>query len=221
MTAISGGVSSHSFLLFGFVLVAAAYRWGLRRTLVDAAIIAAVASIESALALAGLTPWQFEFDWFVLWVSYSLVLAVLFGVLSERMHVLSFQAAALGQVMTQVGQATGLPTAIRSTLREVLRLFEADRALLIGEERESNRCFLWRAQAVRNGIAGVSLICAPPGRIVSCGCSQCLETSRRSKRVAEALESRPSSSRSIRTGRSQTEDLRYPWMSRARGSGAR
>ena len=131
MTAISGGVSSHSFLLFAFVLVAAAYRWGLRRTLVDGAIIAAVASIESALALAGLTPWQFEFDWFVLWVSYSLVLAVL-CVLSERMHVLSFQAAALGQVMTQVGQATGLPTAIRGTLREVLRLFDADRALLIG-----------------------------------------------------------------------------------------
>lgn len=43
LTTVSGGPSSHAFPMFAFVLVAAAHRWGLRRTLQAAAAVVAVA----------------------------------------------------------------------------------------------------------------------------------------------------------------------------------
>jgi signal transduction histidine kinase len=154
-SALSGGLSSHVFPLFAFVLVGSAYRWGLRRTLIDAGIIATIAVAESLPAVAGVTPWEFELDWFVLWVGYIFVLAVLFGGLSQRMHVLGFHAVALGQIMSRVGQATDLVSAIGQTLREVLRLFDARAALLVLEERESRRLILWRAEPRPEGLAAV------------------------------------------------------------------
>jgi signal transduction histidine kinase len=146
ITGMSGGTSSNAFPLYGFVLVAAAYRWGLARTLVDGAVVVGVTSALAVVAASGHARWPFELDLFVLRVSYIAVLAVLFGLLSERQHLLSFQSIALGQVMTRVGQASGLETALRGVLQQFLRLFRARRVLLVSQELDGNSAFLWSAE---------------------------------------------------------------------------
>jgi signal transduction histidine kinase len=158
VTAISGGVSSHLFPLFAFLLLAAAYRWGLRRTILESVVVVAVATAESFASIRGLTPWPFEFDWYVLWASYVVILAVLFGMLSDRMHVLSFQAVALGRLMSEVGQASGLAAAVRSTLRETMRLFGSTAGVLVAEEFETGRLYVWRADRLSGGTISVSVV---------------------------------------------------------------
>jgi signal transduction histidine kinase len=152
-TALSGGASSHVFPLFTFVLVSAAYRWGLRRTLLEASLIVIIAMTQSVLALAGLTPWSFEFDWFVIWAAYLVVLAVLFGVLSERQPASTFHAAAVGRVLTCVTRAAGLGTAIPSALDETLRLFGARDVRLVIEDTDADRLFCWGTDSRRGQVA--------------------------------------------------------------------
>jgi signal transduction histidine kinase len=143
VTTISGGTSSHVFPLFLFVLAASAYRWGLWRTLLDAALITLVAVGQAALALAGLTPWAFELDWFVLWIGCTFGLAALLGMLSERQLALTFNAAAAGRVMTRVAQASGLRLAVQAALAEIAQVFGARRALFVAEEAETRRLSCW------------------------------------------------------------------------------
>jgi signal transduction histidine kinase len=151
ITASSGNTSSHAFVLFAFVLVAAAYRWGLRRTLVDGVLVVAIVTVQSVRGLAGRTPWPFELDWFVLWLIYVVLLAVLVGALSERQHALSFQAIALGQVMARVGQATGLSSAVSCALVEASRVFAARRAVLLVRESDRDQVILWRVEPDATG----------------------------------------------------------------------
>jgi signal transduction histidine kinase len=161
-TAVSGGASSHVVPLFTFVLVAAAFRWGFWRTVVDAAMIVAVVAAEGLAALTGLTPWPFEFDWFVLWVCYIGVLAALFGLLSQRHYTLTFHAVAIGQVVTRVTRATGLAPAIESALAETVRLFGAGHVRLVIQEVATGRSYGWQADAAPTGEKTVPLEALAP-----------------------------------------------------------
>ena len=153
-TSISGGTSSMVFPLFAFILAAGAYRWGLARTLLDGAVVLTIAFVQAAASLAGQTPWPFEADWFILRVSSIAILAVLFGTLAERQHESHAHAAAVGHLMVRVGRANGIRGAIREMLDELLRVFGARRALLIVQEFDGSRLYLWQADP-RPGAAAV------------------------------------------------------------------
>lgn len=155
-TSISGGTGSMVFPLFAFVLAAAAYRWGLRRTLLDGVVVLAIAAAQAATSAAGKTPWPFEADLFVLRASSIAVLAVLFGSLAERQHASTAHAAAVGHLMVRVGRASGIRGAIGELLDELLRLFGARQALLVVQEFDGSRLYLWRAEARASVAAAVS-----------------------------------------------------------------
>lgn len=160
-TSLSGGTSSIAFPLFAFILAAAAYRWGLHRTLVDGAVVTAVASAQGVTALAGMAPWPFDLDLFVMRVSSIVILGVLFGVLSERRNAISAHAAAVGRMLTYVGRGGDVRSAIGDALDGLLRLFGASEALLVVHEFESRRLYLWRATPRPGTAASVSQVEIP------------------------------------------------------------
>jgi signal transduction histidine kinase len=160
-TSLSGGTSSNIFALFPFALAGSAYRWGLRRTLVEASLVVAIAFAQAWAALAGLTSWPFEFDLFVLRTSFVAMAGVLFGVLSERRQVMSSRAATLGRLLAGVGRAGDLRSAVGHALDELVRSFGARQALLAVHEPESHRLHLWRAEAPPGAAPAVSLTEAP------------------------------------------------------------
>src|SRR6266545_8402057 len=56
LTFVSNGVGSPFFLFFIFVVLAAAYRWGFRGTILTGAVVVGLVSIESLFAALG--PWR-------------------------------------------------------------------------------------------------------------------------------------------------------------------
>ena len=151
VSALSGGVSSQSYPLFALVLISAGYRWGLRRTIIDGVLIVAIAAVESAMSLAGLTPWPFEGDMFLLRVGYIVVLALLFGVLSEGQLALRFQALAVGGLMTRLSHSTLVLPALRSFLGELVQVFDASHVALAIHERDAASPTLWLSSRTAHG----------------------------------------------------------------------
>lgn len=155
-TLASGGVASNVFPLFAFVLVASAYRWGLKRTLADGAIIVCIAVAEIAAATTGIVALPTHSDLFVVRVTYIGVLAVLLGALSERQHAIGFEAAALGGLMARIGRATGVRTAVRDALSHCLHLFEAREAVVVVQDLDTRRMFTWSAWAYHDGSISIT-----------------------------------------------------------------
>ena len=121
------------------------YRWGLARSLFDGALIVLIAVALSVTAAAGMTPWPFEVDLAVMRVSYTVILAVLFGALAERQLVLAGQAAALASVVGRLERSPRLGTALREALDCTLQLLDAREAFLVVDEFDTRRTFLWHA----------------------------------------------------------------------------
>ena len=145
-SSISGGTSSHVFPLFAFVLAAAAFRWGLARTLLDGALILALSVAQAAAAWLKLTLWPFELDVFLVRAVYLAGgLSLLFGVLAERMHASGWHAMAIATLVSAVSRATRLATAIAGTLVSLVRLLGAREVLLVVEEAHTGELSVWRA----------------------------------------------------------------------------
>lgn len=156
VSALSGGVSSHAYPLFTFVIIAAGYRWGMRRTAITAGLVIGIAGAEAAASAAGLTPWSFEPDLFLLRVAYTAVLAVLVGVLSQGQLALRYQALAAGGLMSRLGRHTLLIPGLRGLLIELVEVFGAARAMLVVEDRLGETPpSLWQARAQRAGSSPV------------------------------------------------------------------
>jgi signal transduction histidine kinase len=154
-TSVSGGTASNAYPLFVFVVLGAAYRWGLRRSVIDGAVIFLISSAQSLLAVAGFTPWPFELDLYVLRVSYTLLFSLMFGLLSEEQHSLTFQSVTIGQLMTRVGHAKALSRALHDLLEHALALFGARRGLLASQDVDGGAAVLWDATLEPNGRVAV------------------------------------------------------------------
>jgi signal transduction histidine kinase len=149
-TALSGGTSSHTFLLFVLVIAAAAYRWSLRGSLVTAGGVLIVAIGEAAAAAYGLVTWPFEMDTLVLLPLTVVIFAVLFGLLAQRLHALGAQSIALGQILSRIGQVPNTSAAVYVSLQQILRLFAAREAVLVGHEIDRDRTLMWHARSPRH-----------------------------------------------------------------------
>src|SRR5689334_2911340 len=90
LTFASDGPISPFYLFFVFVVLAAAYRWGLRETIATAIITGLVFLLETAAAVAG--PWEallighdvFELNRTIIRVSYLLITGCFAGFLAEQ-----------------------------------------------------------------------------------------------------------------------------------------
>jgi signal transduction histidine kinase len=86
VSLFTDGPNSPFFLFFVFALLAAAYRWGMRQTMLTVAAVIAILAAEAVLLAFHLAPaleGEFELNRFIMRATYALILAVLMGYLAE------------------------------------------------------------------------------------------------------------------------------------------
>ena len=155
-TAVSGGVSSHTFTLFLFVLAASAYRWSMPGSLCTGGVVMAIAAGEALASRYGYLRWPFELDTFLLLSSYVAVFAVLFGLLSDRLHARAAQAIVAGRILQRIARARGICAALDETLGELVTLFHAREAAIVLREAGQDAVYLWSG---RRGAPGTVTVC--------------------------------------------------------------
>jgi len=148
ITLFTQGPSSPFFVFFVFVLIAAAYRWGFRETLATAALAVALLFLQVFhIAYGGVgalqVEEQLEFNRILMRATYLLLMGVLLGYLAEEEKHLRAEAAAVARVLSLAQRHSGLRASLQAVLEELLRLFDARRALLAVRETQTGRCFLW------------------------------------------------------------------------------
>jgi len=147
ITLFTEGPNSPFFLFFGFVLLAAAYRWGMVKTLVTGAACIVVLLTEAATLRSGsitnLLEGQYDVNTLIMRASYLAIFAFLIGYLAEQEKRLRVQALALTSVSSKARFELGLKGTLRLVLHEIVQLFRAQQAVLAFEDL--NGAFLWTA----------------------------------------------------------------------------
>lgn len=157
LTVLSWGPGSPFFLFFVFVLLAAAYRWGFQGTMLTAgagvALLAGEAYILTPMSLParllshiGLRSRQeFQLNVLVVRCAYLLMVGLLLGYLAEGEKSLQSEAAATAQIVGKAQVGGGLKITLEGILDELLAAFGVVRGLIVIEEVESGRMFVWEA----------------------------------------------------------------------------
>jgi signal transduction histidine kinase len=131
------------FLFFLFVLLEAAYRWGLWETLATSIISIALLGVENAVArwirLPAALQIHPELNRLLLSAAYLLSMGLLIGYLAENEKQLRAEKAMLSRVLSMARVDVGLTGSLEQIFRELIQLFGAGSALLAIEESHSTR----------------------------------------------------------------------------------
>ncbi len=148
------------FLFFVFVMVAAAYRWGLWETVSTAVAAVLLLGIESlamheglekaittglrAVRLPGLGMSVRELDPQQLFMSsfYLMVLGLLLGYMAENQKKVRAERAVITRVLSSTRVEAGLTGTMQQILGELLSIYGARRAVIASQETNSYRLFL-------------------------------------------------------------------------------
>ena len=146
-TMVLMGAGPALALVTGFTLLGAAFRWGLMATLVTALGLAAVqftqmfvtplVAADSTLAAA------ITGDALVARAAYFLVGGVLLGYLVQSDRQLRIEAATVADVASRVEVRRGLSQAIAIATDALLRVFKAERGIVVVHDTESGRLTRW------------------------------------------------------------------------------
>ncbi len=159
ISVFAEGPRSPFFLFFFFVLVAAAYRWGLWETLGTAAAEVALLWIESFVLLhawsarGGSLPWrvlsglqvnvtEFEPKRLFMLSVYLLVMGLLLGYLARQQKRLRAEKAVVTRLLAKVRVEAGLTGTLQQICREIVTRCGASRMLVASQEIHSHRMFL-------------------------------------------------------------------------------
>jgi signal transduction histidine kinase len=161
LTVFSRGPNSPFFLFFIFVLLAAAYRWGFRGTMLTAGAGVALLGVEAYALVPASVPARllkdagfrmgqpFEINMLTLRCAYLLMVGLLMGYLAEGEKALQSEAAATAQIIGKAQVGGGLKATLDGMLGEILAVFGASRGMIVAEQIDSGRMFLW--EAIRPG----------------------------------------------------------------------
>ena len=152
LTYVSQGPLSPFFLFFLFVVLAAAYRGGIRATTGTAVIVAGVVIGEAAIAAAG--PAGFDLNGTILRVGYLLLTGVLLGYLAEQDKQSRAELAAIADATRQPRVSLGLGGSVAALGRMLLATFDAPAGAVVVRDHATGRTLIWHLEA---GAAG-----APP-----------------------------------------------------------
>lgn len=161
-TVWTGGADSSIFPVFTFVLVGSAFRWGLRATLRDAAVIGFVTLVEAFYPISNIDRSPAQVHFALVRIAYiGIAISLLFGVLTQRQNALRHQTAVLADLVSRVSRATRLQAAVRDTLARVLTLFEARHLIVVVEDLERGAVERWRADARSDGAVVLTHVALP------------------------------------------------------------
>src|ERR1700704_5455934 len=151
LTFVSSGPVSPFFLFFLFVVLAAAYRWGLRGTILTTAVSIGLLFIETAIAGAWDPQW---FPWTdlrtnrtILRVAYFLFTGFLVGYLAEQEKESRGESAAVADAARRPRVDLGLGGSVIAVARDLLNIFGASAIDFVIQDYETRRTMLWRVDA--------------------------------------------------------------------------
>jgi signal transduction histidine kinase len=156
LTAITEGPNSLFFLLFMFVLLAAGSRWGFRETVETALVAIGLLVIEAAVSKAGeggmqLILGRFDANRLIMRSAYLLMGGALLGYLAEEEKQRRAEAATITRIISSIRVEASVWATFETVAAEVFHLFGANRLLLLFEEIQSGRSFLWIAECRADG----------------------------------------------------------------------
>jgi signal transduction histidine kinase len=146
----TAGPNSPFFVFLLFVLVAAAFRWGLPETMLTSCVVTGLLIIEAAVLsyepLHGWVVGQYEVNRFIIRISYLLTLGMLVGYLGEEEKQWRAEQSTVTRLLSRVHAENGLRASMQQILLESTRIFRASRALVVLTQSGTDRMFLWRLQ---------------------------------------------------------------------------
>jgi signal transduction histidine kinase len=170
MSIFATGVANPFFLFFVFVLVAAAYRWGVWETVATAASAVSLLWLESLAYQLGFFDWvdrllvrshlprlgvqgaDFEPKRLFMLSIYLLVMGLLLGYLAEQQKQLRSEKAVIARILGKVRVEAGLGGTLQEIVGELLVMYGAERALIASQEATGHRVYVGE-MLLRNGEA--------------------------------------------------------------------
>ncbi|HZC24184.1 MAG TPA: histidine kinase, partial [Candidatus Binatia bacterium] len=155
ISLITNGPSSPFFLYFVFAILGAAFRWGLRESLLT--VVGALAAMTGDAKILTLGPMarlfesHFDANLFVVRTVYMVILAFLVGSLAESEKQRRAEALSIAQISSEVRVDVGLKGTLQAVLHQVLSLFGARELLLVAGDPENLRANLWRVERLEPG----------------------------------------------------------------------
>jgi signal transduction histidine kinase len=127
-----------------FSLATAAYRWGVRQTIVGGIVVVSALALGAepglrASAIEGTLPTHL-----VIVGGYTLAVAILVGHLAQRERRMRSDATAITRLLGRGGFRAGPVASLRAMLREVRSLFDARQVLLVVHDTAADTVYLWR-----------------------------------------------------------------------------
>ena len=162
LTAVTEAPNGLFFLFFLFVLLAAASRWGFQETILTAAIAVALLTLEAAAtkaATAGAAGVVFggaDVRRLLLRSAYVLIVGSLLGYLVEEEQQRRAETATIARIVAKIRTEASLWSTFDTVAADVLELFRANSVLLLFEELQSGRTFLWSARGKPGGALRVA-----------------------------------------------------------------
>src|SRR5579884_1041096 len=151
IAVFTAGPNSPFYLFYTFVLLEAAYRWGLHATLMTALASTALFIVQAFITLVmGDTipsPFKGAYDLnsFVMRGVYLLIMGYLLGYLGEEEKLLREETGSIAKVMTKARAEAGVRGTLQAVFEEVLGLFRSCQAALAVLDHNSGRAFVWNA----------------------------------------------------------------------------
>lgn len=145
----TAGPNSPFYLFYTFVLLEAAYRWGLQATLLTALVSTGLFITQSFFTLAkGLTfptlfHGSYDLNSFVMRGVYLLIMGYLLGYLGEEEKQLREETTTIAKVMTKARAEAGVRGTLEAVFEEILGLFRSRQAALAVLDHNSGRAYVW------------------------------------------------------------------------------
>jgi len=152
ISIFTAGPNSPFYLFYTFVLLEAAYRWGLQATLSTALVSTVLFIAQSFFTVAkgysfpSLFKGAYDLNSFVMKGIYLLIMGYLLGYLGEEEKQLREETNSIAKVMTKARSEVGMRGTLSAVFSEMLGLFRASQATLAVLDHNSGRAFVWDAQ---------------------------------------------------------------------------
>ena len=156
LTFVSNGVGSPFFLFFIFVVLAAAFRWGFRATMITAAVVFGLVAVQTLVLATGTSGTLFSFSGdeinrTIMRVAYLLLSAFMVGYLGEQEKLLRAETATMAAAGRQPRVDLGLGGSVTAVARELLQTFDASAVDFVIQDFETRRTMLWRVDRSDSG----------------------------------------------------------------------
>jgi len=141
----TGGSASPFFLFYTFALISAAYRWGLRESVWNGALVAVVFFIFSVVSFDDLTLFvraNSEVNNFIIRSTYLILMSVVLGYLGENEKRLRSENALIARAMGKAKAEYGLTQSMQASVNEIRAFYDAEAAVFVAEELGTGRIYV-------------------------------------------------------------------------------